>query len=248
MAIKIGIMGSPNTGKSFSRSFLTEPENTVVLSSSAKATYLKGKDGKPLLKFPAGPALKAAIDNKEHIPGNWTIVPDIAALGKYMTLVSNNMPHIKTIIIPDFTHYISRILASDKFMQRNAGGGAFARFWELAADSLNTFFMGADNLRDDLVIVIEFHSEFNEIEQHFQIYVPGGKMLSEKFKPESYFDFMFCTHIEIQEDDSINANSYKFVTRKHRFYNARSMELFESTMISNNLQNVLNEVRNYFQI
>jgi len=37
------------------------------------------------------------------------------------------MPHIKTIIIPDFTHFISAILADRKFIARKAGGEAFQR-------------------------------------------------------------------------------------------------------------------------
>lgn len=248
MAIKIGIMGPPNTGKSYSRSFLTNAEETVVLASSAKATYLKDKEGKPLPKLPSLADMKTTVQSGNQIKGNWAMVPDIKSVETYLSVISKYMPHIKTVVIPDFTHYISKILASEAFMKANAGGGAFARFWTLAAESLNSFFLGADNLREDLVVVIEFHAEFNDTEDVFQIFVPGGKMLSEKFKPESYFDIMLCTYIQKNDDDSVTADSYKFVTRKFGFYNARSMELFAETLIPNNLQTVLDKVRAYFHI
>ena len=223
-------------------------EEVVVLASSAKATYLKGKDGKPLPKLPPMAKMKEIVQSGNPINGNWTIVPDIKSVQSHMNVISKVMPHIKTIVIPDFTHYISKILASEQFMKANSGGGAFARFWTLAAESLNAFFLGADALRDDLIVVIEFHAEFNDTEDVFQIFVPGGKMLSEKFKPESYFDIMLCTHIEKNDDGSVDANSYKFVTRKLNYYNARSMELFSETLIPNNLDTVLKTVREYFHI
>lgn len=248
MAIKIGIMGAPNTGKSYSRSFLENPEEVVILASSAKATYLKDNKGKPLQKMPSMAEMKELVQNKEHIPGNWAIMPDIRSVESNLKVISNYMPYIKTVIIPDFTHYISKILASDSFMKANSGGGAFARFWDLAASSLNAFFLASDSLRDDLIIVLEFHAEYNDTEEVFQIFVPGGKMLSEKFKPESYFDIMLCTYIQKDEAGNINPDSYKFITRKYSHYNARSMEILKDTLIPNNLQTVITAVREYFHI
>jgi len=248
MAIKVGIMGAPNTGKSYSRSFLENPEEVVILASSAKATYLKDNKGKPLQKLPVMVEMKELVQKKEHIPGNWAIMPDIKSVESNLKVISNYMPHIKTVIIPDFTHYISKILASESFMKANSGGGAFARFWDLAAASLNAFFLAADSLRDDLIIVLEFHAEYNDTEEVFQIFVPGGKMLSEKFKPESYFDIMLCTYIDKNDSGEITPDSYKFITRKHSYYNARSMEMITETFIPNNLETVLSAVRGYFHI
>lgn len=248
MAHKIGILGAYNTGKSFSRSFLTKPEEVVVLASSSKNTYLKDKNGSPLPRLPEFAEMGKLVSAGNPIPGNWELMKSIPDVEKYLTVISNKMPHIKTVIIPDFAHFISKLIASDSFKQRSVGGQAFARFWDLAADSLNAFFLKADSLREDLIIVTEFHSEWDEAEQTFRIKVPSGKMLADKFMPESYFDIMLCTHVGKNDDDSIDADCYKFVTRKHGVYNARSMELFNDTFIPNNLQLVLDAVRGYYHI
>lgn len=271
MAIRLGIMGPPNSGKSYSRKFLKNPEECFVLSSSAKAVYLNNKDGKPLpklnVKSPNSTSLAEIMaKGKEagmspgnvwaklgsskpgelEITGNWAIVPSIPALESYMKFVDKQMPHIKMIVVPDFTHYISKVIASDVFRDTR-GGKAFERFWTLAADSLQSFFLTVDNLRDDLIVVTEFHAEYDDTLEQFKIFVPAGKMLSEKFQPESYFDIMLCTYIDKAEDGSVTPESYKFIVNRHGSYNARSMGLFETTMIPNNLQTVVDKIRDYYE-
>jgi len=108
---------------------------------------------------------------------------------------------------------------------------------------LNNFIISLDNLRDDLIIVTEYHQEYNEQEDIFKIFVPGGKMLEEKFKIDSYYDFMLYTHVEQAEDGEVQA--YKFVTKRWKQYNARFAGLYEETLIDNNLDKVLKDVRNY---
>ena len=108
MAQKIGIMGPPNSGKSFSRSTLTNPEAAVVLMPSVKNTYLKDKEGKPLPRLPKVPEMKAFVEKSEKIPGNWEVMQGINDITTYLQIVSAKMPHVKTAILPDFTHYISK--------------------------------------------------------------------------------------------------------------------------------------------
>lgn len=272
MATRIGIMGPPNTGKSFSRKFLTNPEEAFVLSSSVKAIYLNDKNGKPLpklnIKTPNGNNIQevfasgkakgmtpgnvwaSLISSPEadiKTQGNWAIVPNIPALQAYLNFIDKQMPHIKTVVIPDFTHYISKVIASNNFRD-TSGGKAFERFWSLAADSLQSFFLTVDNLRDDLIVVTEFHAEYDDTLGHFKIFVPAGKMLSEKFQPESYFDIMLCTVVEPLDSGEITPECYKFVVNKHGNYNARSMGLFEEVKIPNNLQIVIDRLRDYYQI
>lgn len=128
--------------------------------------------GEPLKKLVKGA-------NGEYISGNWTLCPSLYTLPMILDYV-NKLPNIKVIILPDFTHFISKILADKNFISRKAGGEAFQRFWELAADTLNNFMLTQINLREDLIAITEYHSEYNEVQDTFKIFVPGGKMLEEK--------------------------------------------------------------------
>jgi hypothetical protein len=207
---------------------------------SRKAHYIKGakpfevKDGKP--------------------SGNFFVLntPDITKVQTYIEKIAKQYPTIKTLIIPDFTHYISNVLSNKQFIERKAGGEAFQRFWELAADLLNAFFNTIAKLRDDLVIVMEFHSEFDEYQNKFQIFVPGGKMITEKFKIDSYFDILLYTYC-IPDDDVPEEERYKFIIKRTTIdgitYPARSMGILneysdeEKKFIPNNLQLVLNAIK-----
>lgn len=155
------------------------------------------------------------------------------------------MPHIKVIILPDFTHYISKILATKSFIEQKSGGQAFQRFWELAANALNSFFLHIDKLPEDLIVVTEFHIEFDESANMYKIFVPGGKMLNDKFLADSYYDILLYTHVESEDDFPEDEDRYKFVTKRIGKYNARSAGLFKEPFVENNLQEVIDRVKKY---
>lgn len=260
MAFKIGIVGSPNTGKSYSRKFIEKGEEVFVVAPSAKMMHITDSSGKPLKKFNISMGGKnsdelakmANVDIHHLFPlikgkpyetsGNY-IVCKLENVKDYLTFINDNMPQIKTIIIPDFTHFISAILANRDFIKRKSGGEAFQRFWELAGDVLESLMIHIDSLRDDLIVVTEYHCEYDENSDNWVIFVPGGKMLTEKFKLDSYYDFMLYTHAE--QNESGEVTRYCFVTKKWGKYNARSCGLFEDTLIDNNLQTVISKVREY---
>jgi len=149
-ATKIGIVGLPNTGKSYGRKFLTNPEEAFIIMPSKKITYLE-KDGKQLPKLEIKtdkcadlPALLKALNissastffnsvvdspilSKLVITGNHHVVDSIQEAEALMKFINVAMPHIKVIIVADFTHYISKVVASQDFMMQNTGGMAFSR-------------------------------------------------------------------------------------------------------------------------
>jgi hypothetical protein len=235
MAIKIGIVGEPNSGKSFARKTIVSGEKIFVIAPSHKAMHITDSSGNPIQK--------ASPDGKT---GNWTIQKDLSKLPTLLNHISNNRPDITTIILPDFTHFISKILADKAFINRKSGGEAFQRFWELAGDTLNNFIISIDSLREDLIVITEYHAEFNEITGTYKIYVPGGKMLEEKFKLDSYYDFMLYTHVDVKENGEVE--SYNFVTKRWDKYNARFSGLFDTVLIPNDLELVLNTIRKYLGI
>ena len=263
MAVKIGIIGEPNTGKSYSRKFIDRGEDVFILAPSAKSRHITTSENIPIKRLnvstPISPTLEdmatklgktsihdviplLASKTDLTITGNY-IVCKLEHVFNYLQFIDKKMPNIKTVIIPDFTHFISAILADKKFISRKAGGEAFQRFWELAGDALEGIILSIDDLREDLLVVTEYHSEYNEVSDTWEIFVPGGKMLRQAFKLDSYYDFMFYTHVVKKDNGEVE--SYNFVTRKWDKYNARSSELFKDTLIPNNLEVVISEVRTY---
>lgn len=269
MAYKIGIIGLTNTGKSFSRRTITNGEEVFILSPSHKALHIKDSKGNPLKPLNVSTDTSKSLDeialklnttrnavmskllkvsNPYNITGNYVVMKDIRYLEDWVKFVSLKMPHIKILIMPDFTHYISEVIAQKEFIQRKSGGEAFQRFWELAADALNNFITSIDELREDLLVVTEYHCEFVEANNMYEIFVPGGKMLKDKFIPDSYYDVMLYTHVMEDDGNIKQADRYKFVTHRTDKYNARCLNLFEDTFIPNDLQMVIDKVREYVGI
>lgn len=272
MAYKIGIVGLTNTGKSFARKTIKRGEEVFVLSPSHKALHMRDSNGNPLKRLQVtsdslgyasledlaqkrglmvnatAKTMMTAPEGKLQITGNYFVMKDIRYLEDWVKFVSAKMPNIKVLILPDFTHFVSEVIAQKEFIQRKSGGEAFQRFWELAADALNNFITSIDELREDLLVVTEYHCEFNEQTEMFEIFVPGGKMLKEKFLPDSYYDVMLYTHVMNEDDVQKQSDRYKFVTRRTAKYNARCLDLFEDTYIPNDLQSVIDKVRDYVGI
>lgn len=259
MALKLGIAGPPNSGKSFSRKTIKDGESVFIIAPSAKATHMTTSDGLPLKRL--NPAAKTF---EEAYPG-YTVSKIVRSLvgkdlksskfiGNYVNspledviyilkFINSNMPQIKTVILPDFTHFISKVLANKDFIKRKSGGEAFQRFWELAGEVMDNLLLSIDDLREDLIVITEYHTEFDENLGEWVVFTPGGKMITEKFKLESYYDYMLFTHIDKGDDGVVDSDSYKFVTRRWEKYPARMSELFKETLIPNDLSLVLSEMR-----
>jgi hypothetical protein len=181
---------------------------------------------------------------RENFEGSIVIVKNIDHLKHWLNFVSQMMPWVHTVILPDLTHFISEVISEESFIQRKAGGDAFQKFWELGGSTLRNILLHSDYLRDDLIVITEYHTVFSESENNYQLYVPAGKMLTEKFKPESYYDVFLFT--DVQYGESGRAEEYRFLTEANRTYpNARSMGIFNSQYIPNDLKLVLRKVREY---
>lgn len=277
MASKIGICGLANTGKSYSRRFIKDGENVFILAPSNKATHLKTSGGDPLKPFDIttknyktmdqavtelglntvtnvirawNKAMPAGTLKPENLKGNMQLITDLKDLPVWLEFISKHMPWIHTLIIPDFTHFISLVISEDAFIQRKAGGEAYQRFWELAASALRNFIISIDKYRHDLLVVTEYHAEYKEDRGIYDIFVPAGKMLSEKFLVPSYYDILLFTDVKIENSgDEMETSEYRFVTKPTSKYPyARAMNLWEEPYIPNNLQDVLDKVRDYLGI
>lgn len=188
---------------------------------------------------------KTIEEKRKHLKGNILLCEDLSYLQMYMRFVNDFMPWIHTIILPDFTHYITQVITSPAFLNRKAGNEAFARYMDLAADSLRSFIKYADKMRNEVIVITEYHTDYDEPSNSYKIFTPGGKMLTDKFKPTSYYDTFIMTDVKYQENEE-DMPEYRFVTRTvSKYPEARSIGGFESLYIENDLQEVLSRVRKY---
>jgi len=275
MALKIGLVGPPNSGKSYSRRNL-DGEEVFILMPSDKLAHLTLKGEKPLQR--ANYSTKAHKDSKEvlkalnavyqnkykmrsymipyyeeqfrstrkdfeglSIEGDYEIIKHLQYLESYLWFISDNMEEKKIVILPDFSHFISSIISKRSFIDRKAGGEAFQRFWELAGDTLNAFFESVDEMRNDLIVVTEFHSQYDEHAEEYQLFVPAGKMLEEKFKAESYFDDMYYTAAIKDEEGAVK--EWVFYINKFGEYNARNGWDGTEKYVPNDLKPIIKKLR-----
>ena len=165
------------------------------------------------------------------IEGNFVYCSDIRYLGECKRFVTLAMPNIDILLTTDFTHYISTILTTKAFRMRKKGGEAFARFWDLAADSLINVLLIADELPGHIIDVTEFHAgDYDETTGTLNVYVPAGNMLKDKFMPKSYFDMMLYTRVLDHKPGQPQKDRYKFVVIPVDHYDGRSLGLFDNVM------------------
>lgn len=272
MAYKLAIAGIPNSGKSFSRRTIPDGENVFLIAASNKITHLKTSKGEPIKhfdlatpQFPNKKAYKEKIQKvgdtalvhyinenvskgklkPEMLKGNIALVDQLVSIPIWLKFISEHLPWVHTAIIPDFTHFISKHVSTDDFINRKAGGEAYQKFWEMAATVLKNFINSIDNYRHDLIVVTEYHAEYDENLQGYDIFSPAGKMLKEKFLVPSYYDVLLFTDVKMPEEDG-GKPEYRFVTRQTKGYPyARAMDIFEDTFIPNDLNMVLTKLREY---
>lgn len=156
-------MGPVNTGKSFSRRTIEKGENVFVIQPSMKASHLlrSGTDPrKPIGPFDvhtkkfaslreAKKNLGATTDTQvidlwnrklepgtlkpENVLGNVQLVKDLTQLPIWLKFVDIHMPWIDTVVLADFTHFISEVISDKGFIERKHGGEAYQRLKFIAA-------------------------------------------------------------------------------------------------------------------
>jgi len=230
----------------FSISSERSPDTKSYIDGFNKALNAKFTEVADMLAWLANnPATANKLVPTATITGNH-VAAKLRNVEGLLKFISDYMPHIKTIFIGDFTHFLSQVLADTAFISRKAGGEAFQRFWELAGEALRSLILAIDQLREDLVVVTEYHTVYNEADDIYRIFVPGGQMLTEKFKIESYYDYMLGAAVAISEQTG--EATYNFVTERVGRYNARFSNWFEQKIIPNDMGLVLDTFRQYVGI
>jgi hypothetical protein len=299
MAFKVGLMGIPNSGKSYSRIFTNGKEGFVIMPDSSDPYLLEDMDSldKPMKyqtrvkKFAFKSDTKKSSEmlaylakafniNKDsetatineivrlvvepnisdpkvkervlkfsqtlqygvNYEGHYIVCPDVTYVKYWCQFIEKYMPHIKNIFLPDFSHYITNIIATEEFKNKGkTSGGAYGRYTDMAIDTVHTFFTtNINSLRDDIIVVIEFHIEQKEGESS-TIFVPSGNMINNTFVPVSYFDVLLLAYADLK-DRNIKTR-YHFQTQPTEEHKFVRCSVIEEEIIPNNLSTVLEAVR-----
>lgn len=293
-AYKIGLMGKPNTGKSYSRMSTDANIGFVIMPDLSDPYLVKNREtservdpfnfmfeGKNFTKTIASVLgvkydeddetttinliVEAIITKKDSLvdnfkgdaktkektakifdniskfcTGNYVVCPDLSNLKNWLKFISKYMPHIQHIFLPDFTHFLTNVVASKEFSDKGkSAGGAYSRYTDLATTTVTTFFTETiSKLRNDIIIIIEFHITTNKDTEENKIFIPSGQMLDSTFILESYLDMLLGTKQVFGEKD--NSKRYLFITEadEHNQY-IRSAGLLPNGTMPNDLSIVI---------
>lgn len=219
-ATQILVIGEQGTGKS------TAWENV-----DSGITVIVSPNSKPL---PWRDSAKQYIVGKNRIQ-----TKELTQLPGVLSVINKDMPHIKNILIEDFTHFFNARTTSKAFAARKLGNDAFAKWGELAADVAACIDIG-ETFRDDLTIVYNGHTEMND--DGLIAMLTPGKLLDRDIKPPSYFTYVLHS-LAVKEEKGIE---YKFLTNKNGTHDAKTPKgCFNDLLIPNDMKLVIDTIRKY---
>lgn len=224
MANGILIVGPSGSGKSTSLENL-DPTSTFIINVKNKALPFKGWRNKytPL--------------TKENPKGNYIGTDNPQAILGTMKHVSNNMPHIKVLIIEDFQY-----MAATEFMAKATEKG-FEKFTSIGkniysvADEYN-------KLREDLTVVyINHDDESTDAMGDRKVRAKTiGKLVDNVVTLEGLFTLVLFTRVKKGKEGM----EYNFVTQSDGATTAKSPKgMFETLEIPNDLEYVINQMNEY---
>ena len=217
----IGIVGQTGTGKSTSIKHL-DPKETYIINVAKKELPFKGSEK------------LYNVDSK-----NYKEADDANEISRLIKAISDKAPHIKNIIIED-SNYIMGFT-----MVAKATETGFTKFSLMAKDMVDLV-RTARQLRDDLIVFYFTHPETIEDGGEIVGYKikTAGKLIDNQINLEGLFTVVLYTNVEEKKDGAID---YNFVTNRYKKFPAKSPDgMFAEIKIPNNLQEVSNTIREYY--
>jgi hypothetical protein len=218
----IGIVGSTGTGKSTAIKHLN-PKETYIINVAKKELPFKGSE---------------KLYNTEN--KNYKEVDDANEITRLLNTISEKATHIKNIVIED-SNYIMGFN-----MVAKATEVGYTKFSLMAKDMVELF-RQARRLRDDLTIFYITHPETIEDGGEIVGYKikTAGKLIDNQVLLEGLLTVCLYTLVEENKDGGA---SYQFVTNRYRKFPAKSPDgMFDELKIPNNLQLVVDKVKEYYQ-
>ena len=216
-------MGEPSTGKSTSLRTLDYKE-TFIITPNVKD-----------FPFPGAEVNYTNYDSKTG-KGNVYRTEELDNISAIIKHVSSKLPHVKQIVLEDFSHYLTHRVLGPDF----AGDTGYNKWNRLGASVQAALFTGLDKLRDDLIILIIHHTDLHEDGKVKE--QTAGKLMDNLIKVSSWYTVILHSHIKLEKD----VRRYVFQTNEVAPFLAKSPPgMFADMYISNNMQKVLDDMRLY---
>lgn len=218
--------GFSNTGKSTSLKYL-DPAETFIVSCTNKQLQIPGFRK----KYP-----KVTVkDNK--LVGNWYVSNNYEQIAKILKLVSGTRADIHVVILDDINYCLSNEI------MENATVKGFDKF-TAQAKNYYELITGAQNLRDDLTVVLISHiiNDGTDIEPSYKLY-SSGKMLDKTVNLDGLFSYIIYTDKYVDEDGEVH---YRFMTRTNGNDTCRSVAgCFAEKYIEPNMKLVIDTINKF---
>ena len=219
----VGIVGATGTGKSTSIKHLN-PEETYIINVAKKELPFKGSE---------------KLYNTEK--KNYKETDDANDISRGLKAISEleKFKHIKNIVIEDSNYIMGFAMVS------KATETGFTKFSIMAKDMVDLF-RTARTLRDDITVFYLTHPETIEDGGEIIGYKikTAGKLIDNQVLLEGLLTVCLYTTVEENKDGS---TSYGFVTNRYRKMPAKSPDgMFDELKIPNDLQFVVNSVKEYY--
>lgn len=227
---KILVLGPPGSGKTSSAESLNSATTFYICADRKSLPYKGWRNKYKTIKKENG-KLDLSQTNYYETDNTQTII-------SLMKAISESRPDIKVIVLDTIT-----AVMESEYMPRIKEKG-FEKFNDSALNVF-TLLTIADELRDDLTIIIFGHDEStmdDEGVRKTSFKVIGGKLIGEKVVPEARFNIVLYTEVQMTEEGP----KYYFLTQNNGKNTCRSPKgMFDSLRIPNDLSYVLAKVEEY---
>lgn len=224
------VVGEPGTGKS--RAILNlDPKKTVIIKPNNKSLpfpgwkTMYGSDKFNMFVLKTFPAIRNTIMGLDPKDGKKT--------GKGI----NDAPNITTVVIEDFTHYMS------KDVMDNAGVSGYGKWTDLAVKIFRNVIELESEIRSTLNLILIAHaSATSDAAGNMEIGMQtAGKLLDNVVKIPSYFTYVLHATVDYTGDEP----KYQFQTNRDSVRMAKTPEKMFPLFIDNDYRQVLDRIALY---
>lgn len=212
------IIGESGAGKS-----------TSIRTLDPKETFIINTINKPL-PFKTATKNYRTLSSKDDLEGNMLGTDRAASIIRVINAIDKERPHIKNLILDDFQYVMA-----NEFMRRALEKG-YEKFSEIGQNAWSII-NALNSCRDDLTTIVLSHSETNDMTGKVKCKTIG-KMVDDKVCLEGMFTIVL--------QSAVIDGKHVFITQHDGMSVAKSpLGMFEEKLIPNDLQFVINAIKNY---